>query len=223
MMYQTCIQSNGSRIYLFFFSHLPCRPLPLTPPHYHTLINCPFLTAIMMTFCKTPNWQQPCVKAQRKLIRLLKIVSLQSKSDAILKRHSCIYWHAYDRRFMRGEINRDEYGRYITSLYFVYEYVFILSDGVMHTCISLTCVVICRTLERLLEKHKDTPAIKAIYFPYELVRSKSLLQGTQRKCFHFYKENSLFFIYRFGILLWQGQIVPSNRPINNDTCCKTIC
>lgn len=44
----------------------------------------------------------------------------------------------------------------------------------MASCKSLT---ICRTLERLLEKHKDTPAIKAIYFPYELVRSKALLKG----------------------------------------------
>lgn len=27
------------------------------------------------------------------------------------------------RRFLKGEINRDEYGRYLTSLYFVYRYV----------------------------------------------------------------------------------------------------
>lgn len=40
-----------------------------------------------------------------------------------------------------------------------------------------------RTLERLLEKHKDTPAIKAIYFPYELVRSNALLKGIEENAF----------------------------------------
>ncbi|KAJ8662934.1 hypothetical protein O0I10_001110 [Lichtheimia ornata] len=62
----------------------------------------------------------------------------------------------FTKRFIKGEINRNEYGRYITSLYFVYD-----------------------TLERLLEKHKDTPAIKAIYFPYELMRSKALLKDLE--------------------------------------------
>lgn len=48
----------------------------------------------------------------------------------------------------------------------------------MAPCMSLTT---SSTLERLLEKNKDTPAIKAIYFPYELMRSKALLKG-KREC-----------------------------------------
>ncbi|KAI9253779.1 heme oxygenase-domain-containing protein [Phascolomyces articulosus] len=62
----------------------------------------------------------------------------------------------FTRRFLKGDINRDEYGRYITSLYFVYN-----------------------SMESLLEKHKDNLAIKTIYFPVELNRVHALLQDLE--------------------------------------------
>lgn len=34
-----------------------------------------------------------------------------------------------------------------------------------------------RTMEELLDKHQDHPAIKAIYFPHELNRVDTLLRG----------------------------------------------
>ncbi|KAI9315251.1 heme oxygenase-domain-containing protein [Dichotomocladium elegans] len=70
----------------------------------------------------------------------------------------------FTKRFLKGEINRDEYGCYLTSLYFVY-----------------------RTMERLLEKHKDNAAIKVIYFPHELNRQESLLKDLK----YYYGEERL--------------------------------
>ncbi|KAI9322178.1 hypothetical protein BX666DRAFT_2147126 [Dichotomocladium elegans] len=55
------------------------------------------------------------------------------------------------KRFTKGEISIGEHGRYLISLYFVY-----------------------KTLENLLDEHKDNPAIKAIYFPDELRRLDAL-------------------------------------------------
>ncbi|KAI7859255.1 hypothetical protein BDC45DRAFT_432849 [Circinella umbellata] len=62
----------------------------------------------------------------------------------------------FTKRFLKGDINRDEYGCYITSLYFVYN-----------------------SMESLLEKHKDNAAIKTIYFPVELSRVNTLLQDLE--------------------------------------------
>ena len=55
------------------------------------------------------------------------------------------------RRFLKGEINTDEYGRYINSLYFVYKH-----------------------MEELLEQHKEHHVVKIIHFPQELNRRESL-------------------------------------------------
>lgn len=57
----------------------------------------------------------------------------------------------YDRRFLKGEINADEYGRYINSLYFVYKY-----------------------MEELLEQYKEHQVVKIIHFPLELNRRESI-------------------------------------------------
>ncbi|KAI9289798.1 heme oxygenase-domain-containing protein [Umbelopsis sp. AD052] len=62
----------------------------------------------------------------------------------------------FTKRFLRGQINRDEYGRYINSLYFVYN-----------------------SMEALLEKHKEHPTVKLIYFPTEVNRKQSLLQDLE--------------------------------------------
>ncbi|KAI8344377.1 heme oxygenase-domain-containing protein [Chlamydoabsidia padenii] len=58
----------------------------------------------------------------------------------------------FTRRFLKGDITKAEYGQYLRSLYFVY-----------------------KSMEGLLEKHQDDPAIEMIYFPDELNRQESLL------------------------------------------------
>jgi len=62
----------------------------------------------------------------------------------------------FTKRFLRGQINREEYGRYINSLYFIYS-----------------------SMEDLLEKYKDHPTVKLIYFPTEVNRKESLLQDLE--------------------------------------------
>ncbi|KAG0168484.1 hypothetical protein DFQ28_006946 [Apophysomyces sp. BC1034] len=62
----------------------------------------------------------------------------------------------FTKRFLKGEINRDEYGRYLTSLYFVYT-----------------------SMEELLEKYKDDPVVQIIHFPTELSRRESLLRDLE--------------------------------------------
>ncbi|CEP11162.1 hypothetical protein [Parasitella parasitica] len=57
----------------------------------------------------------------------------------------------FTRRFLKGDINADEYGRYINSLYFVYKY-----------------------MEELLEQHRDHMVVSIIHFPHELNRRESL-------------------------------------------------
>ncbi|SAM00025.1 hypothetical protein [Absidia glauca] len=58
----------------------------------------------------------------------------------------------FTRRFLKGDITKDEYGQYLRSLYFVY-----------------------KSMEGLLELHQDDPAIEMIYFPDELNRTETLL------------------------------------------------
>ncbi|KAI7894229.1 heme oxygenase-domain-containing protein [Mucor mucedo] len=62
----------------------------------------------------------------------------------------------FTKRFLSGAITKDEYGRYINSLYFVY-----------------------KTMERLLTQYKDHPTIQMVYFPYELNREKALLKDIE--------------------------------------------
>ncbi|KAG0186353.1 hypothetical protein DFQ28_007972 [Apophysomyces sp. BC1034] len=62
----------------------------------------------------------------------------------------------FTKRFLKGEINRDEYGQYIQSLYFIY-----------------------KSMEELLEKHKENPAIDLVYFPKELNREQTLVQDLE--------------------------------------------
>ncbi|ORZ24162.1 hypothetical protein BCR42DRAFT_402370 [Absidia repens] len=58
----------------------------------------------------------------------------------------------FTRRFLKGDITKDEYGQYLRSLYFVY-----------------------KSMEALLEEHQNDPAIEMIYFPDELNREQTLL------------------------------------------------
>ncbi|KAI9493357.1 heme oxygenase-domain-containing protein [Zychaea mexicana] len=76
--------------------------------------------------------------------------------EGTMAAHKAAENSVFTKRFLKGEINRDEYGRYITSLYFVY-----------------------KSMESLLEKHKDNLAIKTIYFPVELNRVHALLQDLE--------------------------------------------
>ncbi|ORE22170.1 hypothetical protein BCV71DRAFT_241155 [Rhizopus microsporus] len=65
--------------------------------------------------------------------------------------HRAATTSVFTKRFLKGEINTDEYGRYINSLYFVYRY-----------------------MEGLLEEYKEHPVVKLIYFPKELNRREAL-------------------------------------------------
>ncbi|CAO3698262.1 unnamed protein product [Rhizopus stolonifer] len=67
--------------------------------------------------------------------------------------HRAAETSVFTKRFLKGEINVDEYGRYINSLYFVYN-----------------------SMEALLEQHKDHPTVNLIHFPTELNRQESLKQ-----------------------------------------------
>lgn len=60
----------------------------------------------------------------------------------------------FTKRFLRGQINLEEYGRYINSLYFIYT-----------------------SMETLLEKHKNHPTVELIYFPEEVNRREAILEG----------------------------------------------
>ncbi|KAI8076523.1 heme oxygenase-domain-containing protein [Gilbertella persicaria] len=70
--------------------------------------------------------------------------------------HSAAENSAFTKRFLSGNINKDEYGRYINSLYFVY-----------------------KTMEELLAQHKDNPSIKMVYFPCELNREQALIKDLE--------------------------------------------
>ncbi|KAM3578339.1 hypothetical protein VKS41_009240 [Umbelopsis sp. WA50703] len=62
----------------------------------------------------------------------------------------------FTKRFLRGQINLEEYGRYINSLYFIYT-----------------------SMETLLEKHKNHPTVELIYFPVEVNRREALLEDME--------------------------------------------
>ncbi|KAI8888266.1 hypothetical protein K501DRAFT_210725 [Backusella circina FSU 941] len=70
--------------------------------------------------------------------------------------HRAAETSVFTKRFLKGDINADEYGRYINSLYFVY-----------------------KNMEALLEQYKDHPAVNLIYFPVELNRTEALLQDLE--------------------------------------------
>ncbi|KAI8991242.1 heme oxygenase-domain-containing protein [Mycotypha africana] len=76
--------------------------------------------------------------------------------------HSAAENSVFTKRFLNGEINVDEYGRYVTSLYFVY-----------------------RTLENLLAQHKHNPVVQKVHFPYELNRENALLKDIE----YYYGKN----------------------------------
>lgn len=65
--------------------------------------------------------------------------------------HRAAETSVFTKRFLKGEINADEYGRYINSLYFVYKY-----------------------MEELLEQYKEHQVVKIIHFPLELNRRESI-------------------------------------------------
>ncbi|CAO3640343.1 unnamed protein product [Cunninghamella echinulata] len=62
----------------------------------------------------------------------------------------------FTKRFLKGDISREEYGRYILSLYFVYQ-----------------------KMEALLNQYKDHPVVKIIHFPNELNREQALLEDLE--------------------------------------------
>ncbi|KAI9247881.1 heme oxygenase-domain-containing protein [Sporodiniella umbellata] len=66
--------------------------------------------------------------------------------------HRAAETSVFTKRFLKGEINVDEYGRYINSLYFIYN-----------------------SMEELLEKHKEHPTVNLIHFPTELNRKQALI------------------------------------------------
>ncbi|KAI8384436.1 heme oxygenase-domain-containing protein [Radiomyces spectabilis] len=70
--------------------------------------------------------------------------------------HRAAETSVFTKRFLKGDINKPEYGRYINSLYFVYQ-----------------------TMEELLEKHKANPVIELIHFPHELNRKEALLNDLE--------------------------------------------
>ncbi|GAA5806795.1 hypothetical protein MFLAVUS_000143 [Mucor flavus] len=65
--------------------------------------------------------------------------------------HRAAETSAFTKRFLKGEINGDEYGCYINSLYFVYKY-----------------------MEDLLEHYKNHPVVSIIHFPHELNRREAI-------------------------------------------------
>ncbi|KAI8329946.1 heme oxygenase-domain-containing protein [Chlamydoabsidia padenii] len=67
--------------------------------------------------------------------------------------HRAAETSVFTRRFLKGDITREEYGRYILSLYFIYQ-----------------------KMESLLEQHKDHEAVQLIHFPAELNREQALRQ-----------------------------------------------
>ncbi|KAI8093687.1 heme oxygenase-domain-containing protein [Halteromyces radiatus] len=79
--------------------------------------------------------------------------------------HRAAETSVFTRRFLKGDITREEYGRYILSLYFVYQ-----------------------KMEALLQQHKDHPAVKLIHFPTELNREQALLQDLE---FFYGKEGAI--------------------------------
>ncbi|KAI9480330.1 MAG: heme oxygenase-domain-containing protein [Benjaminiella poitrasii] len=70
--------------------------------------------------------------------------------------HRAAETSVFTRRFLKGDISSDEYGRYINSLYFVYKY-----------------------MEELLDEFKEHPVVKLIHFPHELNRKESLLKDLE--------------------------------------------
>lgn len=66
--------------------------------------------------------------------------------------HKAAETSLFMKRLLGGSINKDEYGRYIQSLYFIY-----------------------KELERLLEENKEDAVIKQIYFPEDLNRVPSIV------------------------------------------------
>ncbi|ORZ07092.1 heme oxygenase-domain-containing protein [Absidia repens] len=67
--------------------------------------------------------------------------------------HRAAETSVFTRRFLKGDISREEYGRYILSLYFVYQ-----------------------KMEALLAQHKSHPSVQLIHFPTELNREEALLE-----------------------------------------------
>ncbi|KAI8337314.1 heme oxygenase-domain-containing protein [Blakeslea trispora] len=77
--------------------------------------------------------------------------------------HRAAETSVFTKRFLKGDINADEYGQYINSLYFVYKIT--EKRGLTNSI---------RYMEALLEEHKEHPVVKIIHFPQELNREESL-------------------------------------------------
>ncbi|KAI9014476.1 heme oxygenase-domain-containing protein [Phycomyces nitens] len=78
--------------------------------------------------------------------------------------HKAAEESVFTKKFLKGDITLDEYGRYINSLYYVYS-----------------------SMEALLEKHKNDPAVENIFFPEELNRKEVLLRDLE----HYYGKERL--------------------------------
>ncbi|KAI7868706.1 hypothetical protein BDF14DRAFT_1966195 [Spinellus fusiger] len=68
--------------------------------------------------------------------------------------HRAAEQSVFTKKFIKGDITIDEYGRYIQCLYYVYS-----------------------AMEELLDKYKDCPEVKAVHFPKELNRTHVLRNG----------------------------------------------
>ncbi|CAO3610507.1 unnamed protein product [Cunninghamella blakesleeana] len=72
------------------------------------------------------------------------------------KVHRAAESSVFTKRFLKGDISREEYGRYILSLYFVYQ-----------------------KMEALLNQYKDHQVVSIIHFPEELNREQALLEDLE--------------------------------------------
>ncbi|KAG0749620.1 hypothetical protein G6F62_000364 [Rhizopus arrhizus] len=93
--------------------------------------------------------QQKITGTQSDILENPQLASAMREGTKVV--HKAAETSVFTKRFLRGVISADEYGRYINSLYFVYLY-----------------------MESLLEEYKDHPAVKLIYFPRELNRKETL-------------------------------------------------
>ncbi|KAI8983825.1 hypothetical protein BDB01DRAFT_790252 [Pilobolus umbonatus] len=70
--------------------------------------------------------------------------------------HKAAETSEFIKRFLSGDITKNEYGRYINNLYFIY-----------------------KKMESLLDQYKDDEVIKMVHFPAELNRENAILQDLE--------------------------------------------
>ncbi|KAI8065095.1 heme oxygenase-domain-containing protein [Gongronella butleri] len=111
-----------------------------------------FLTASQLDHVFLENDSEPAVPSP--VLEDPQLASAMREGTKVI--HRAAESSVFTRRFLKGDISREEYGRYILSLYFVYQ-----------------------KMEELLRKHKDHPVVKLIHFPEELDREDTLVSDLQ--------------------------------------------